>query len=178
MLDRFRSLIIGLSLIVIVGLLALYFIVQIGGGEDVFGGREGSLPPVNFATLDYEPEDNGYLICAPGACGVATADSVSPTFPVDAGQLRQIFADFADSNPTIQTFRFDLVENQFDFTERLPGNTFPAVITVKIQPVDSYNSTISLYSRQPVGSSSKSDHSDRVGRWLRVLLTATGAPQA
>lgn len=177
MLDRFRSLIIGLSLIVIVGLLALYFIVQIGGGEDVFGGKEGSLPPVNFATLEYEPEDNGYLLCAPGACGVATADSVSPTFGVDAGQLRQIFVDFADSNPTIQTFRFNLVENQFDFTERLPGNTFPAVITVKIQPIDAYSSTMSLYSRQPVGDSDKSDHADRASRWLRVLLTATGAPQ-
>lgn len=175
MLERFRSVIIGFSLIVLVGLLALYFIVQMGDGEGVFGSKEGSLPPVDFSTLTYVPEDIGYLLCAPGTCGAATPDSISPTFPVDAGQLRQIFVDFADSNPTIQTFRFDLVENQFDFTERLPGNTFPAVITVKIQSVDAYNSTMSLYSRQPVGRSANSDHSDRVGRWLQVLLTATGA---
>ncbi len=177
MLDRFRSLIIGLSLIVIVGLLAVYFIVQLGGGEDIFGGREGSLPPVEFTSLDYSPDDVGYLMCPPEACGSAVADSVSPVFPVDAGQLRQLLADFADSNPTIETFRFNLPDNQFDFTERLPGQTFPAVVTIKVIEVDAYNSTIAVYSRQPVGRSAKPDHGDRVTRWLRVLLTATGAPQ-
>ena len=177
MLDRFRSLAVGLSLIVLVGLLGLYFIVQLGGGEDVFGGSEGNLPPVDFTSLDYSPEDNGYLLCPPEACGAAIADRVSPVFPVDAGQLRQVFADFADSNPTISTFRFDLVSNQFDFTERLPGQTFPAVVTVKIIRVDAYNATAAIYSRQPVGSSVKEDHIDRVDRWLRVLLSATGVPQ-
>lgn len=177
MLDRFRSLIIGLCLIVVIGLLALYFIVQVGGGEDVFGGREGSLPPVDFTALEYTPENNGYLLCPPDTCGDAVADSITPTFPVDVGQLRQLFVDFADSNPTISTFRFDLVANQFDFTERLPGQTFPAVVTVKLVRVDAYNSTAAIYSRQPVGRSQKSDHSDRVNRWLRVLLNATGAPQ-
>lgn len=177
MLDRFRSLAVGLSLIVLVGLLGLYFIVQMGGGEDIFGGREGNLPPVDFGQLDYSPEDNGYLLCPPEACGSAVADGVSPEFPVDAGQLRQLLADFADSNPTIDTFRFDLSANQFDFTERLPGQTFPAVVTIKVIAVDTYSSTIAVYSRQPVGSSAKSDHSDRVTRWLRVLLIATGASQ-
>lgn len=177
MLDRFRSLIIGLSLIVIVGLLAVYFIVQLGGGEDIFGGREGSLPPVEFTALDYSPDDVGYLMCPPDACGSAVADGVSPVFPVDAGQLRQLLVDFADSNPTIETFRFNLPDNQFDFTERLPGQTFPAVVTIKVIAVDAYNSTIAVFSRQPVGRSAKSDHGDRVTRWLRVLLTATGAPQ-
>ncbi len=177
MLDRFRSLAVGLSLIVLVGLLGLYFIVQLGGGEDVFGGGEGNLPAVDFTSLDYAPEDNGYLMCPPEACGGAIADAVSPVFPVDAGQLRQLFVGFADSNPTISTFRFDLVNNQFDFTERLPGQTFPAVITVKIMPVDAYNATAAIYSRQPIGDSAKEDHSERVNRWLRVLLPATGVPQ-
>ena len=177
MLDRFRSLVVGLSLIVVIGLLSLYFIVQLGGGEDVFGGSDGNLPPVDFTSLDYSPEDNGYLLCPPEACGAAIADQVAPVFRVDAGQLRQLFVDFADSNPTISTFRFNLVTNQFDFTERLPGQTFPAVITVKIIPVDAYTATAAIYSRQPVGSSDKEDHTDRVSRWLRVLLSATGAPQ-
>ncbi len=178
MLDRFRSIAVGLSLIVLVGLLALYFIVQIGGGEDIFGGKEGNLPPVEFNELDYVPENNGYLLCPPDVCGTAIADGVSPEFPVDAGQLRQLLIDFADSNPTIATFRFDLVANQFDFTERLPGQTFPAVVTVKIIPVSAYSSTAAIYSRQPVGDSDKADHADRVNRWLRIILTATGAPEA
>lgn len=176
MLDRFRSLAVGLSLIVLVGLLGLYFIVQLGGGEDVFGGSEGNLPPVDFTSLDYSPDDNGYLLCPSEACGAAIADGVPPVFPVDAGQLRQLFVGFADSNPTITTFRFDLVSDQFDFTERLPGKTFPAVVTVKFMRVDAYSSTVAIYSRQPVGDSDKEEHSERVARWIRGISSATGVP--
>lgn len=176
MLDRFRSLAIGLSLIVLVGLIGLYLIVQIGGGEDIFGGRDGNLPPIAFESLAYEPDDTGYLLCPPDVCTEAVADGIAPIFPVDAGQLRQLLADFSDNNPTVATFRFDLRANQFDFTERLPGQTFPAVVTIKIIAVDAYSATAAIYSRQPVGSSDKQDHADRVNRWLRVLLPATGAP--
>ena len=169
MIDRFRSLVVGLSLIVLMGLVALYLIVQIGGGEDVFGEAEGSLPAVDFATLDYSVEDNGYLLCPANMCQNGIPDGPGPIFQMDAGHLRQQFVNYADSNPTIKTFRFNLPANQFDFTERLPGQIFPAVITVKILAVDAYTSTAAIYSRQPVGDSEKQDHADRVARWLKIL---------
>lgn len=173
MLDRFRSIVVGLSLIVIVALVSLYLVVQIGGGEDIFGESEGSLPPVDFGQLAYSADDNGYLLCPPDACGNAVADGVPPLFSVDAGRLRQLLVDFADSNPTVNTFRFDLRANQFDFTEKMPGQPFPAVVTIKIIEVDAYSSTAAIYSRQPVGSSDKADHMERVTRWLRVILEAS-----
>lgn len=169
MIDRFRSLVVGLSLIVLMGLVALYLIVQIGGGEDIFGEADGSLPAIDFATLDYSTEDNGFLLCQPSLCANAVPDGPGPVFQMDAGRLRQQFADLADSNPTIKTFRFNLPANQFDFTERLPGQTFPAVITVKVIEMDAYTSTVALYSRQPVGDSKKQDHADRVARWIKLL---------
>lgn len=174
MIERFRSVVVGLSLIVIVALVALYLVVQIGGGDDLFGGREGNLPETDFSTLDYDADDVGYLLCPQELCEQAVPDGTSPVFDVDAGQLRQLFADFADANPTVRTFRFNLPASQFDFTERLPGRTFPAVVTVKIVPVDTYSSTLAVYSRQPVGDSSKEDHTDRVNRWLAVILEAAG----
>ena len=176
MLDRFRSIVVGLSVIVLVALISLYLVVQIGGGEDIFGESEGSLQPVDFALLDYSPDDSGYLLCPEAACGQAVPDGVSPLFLVDQGRLRQLFVDFADANPTVNTFRFDLRTSQFDFTEKMPGQPFPAVVTVKIIKVDDYSSTAAIYSRQPVGGSDKSDHMERVTRWLRVLLeTANGS---
>lgn len=174
MLDRFRSIAIGLSVIVVVALVSLYLVVQIGGGEDIFGESEGSLPPVQFAQLTYNADDAGYLLCPQSACDVAVPDGVSPIFSVDQGRLRQLLVDFADSNPTVNTFRFDLQANQFDFTEKMPGQPFPVVVTVKIIKLDAYSSTIAIYSRQPVGSSDKSDHMARVTRWLRVILEAAG----
>jgi len=174
MLDRFRSLVVGLSLIVVVALIGLYLFVQVGGGEDIFGDSEGSLPSVDFEQLVYNADDNGYLMCPPELCEEAVPDAPSPVFTVSESRLRQMFVAYADDNPTVDTFRFDLMANQFDFTERLPGQTFPAVMTVKIVRVDAYSSTAAIYSRQPVGSSSKSDHAERVSRWLQVIMNAAG----
>lgn len=176
MLDRFRSIVVGLSVIVLVALVSLYLVVQIGGGEDIFGQSEGTLAPVDFEQLRYNADDTGYLLCSVDMCGQAVPDGPSPLFDVGPNRLRQIFIDFADTNPTVDTFRFDLRSNQFDFTEKMPGQPFPAVVTVKIIAVDDYSSTAAIYSRQPVGNSDKSEHMERVTRWLRVLLeTANGA---
>lgn len=169
MLDRFRSFIIGLSLLVIMALMAMYFIVAVGSGEEIFGDKDGTLPKVDFATLIYSPDFTGYLACDADRCPNSVADSPPPVFEIGAPALRQFLVDFADARPTVDVFRFDLPANQFDFTERLPGQTFPAVITVKIISIDAYRSTALLYSRQPVGDSDKQDHSDRVVRWLAMI---------
>ncbi|WP_262694216.1 hypothetical protein [Kordiimonas aquimaris] len=171
MLDRFRSIVVGLSMIVLLGLVGLYLFVQVGGGEELFGDNEGSLPVVDFRTLEYSDADNGYLLCSPELCEKAQPDGPSPIFQMDAGRLRQLFADFSDSNPTIKTFRFNLPASQFDFTERLPGETFPAVVTVKIISLDAYTSTAAIYSRQPIGDSNRSDHVERVSRWIKILTS-------
>lgn len=172
MLDKFRSFIIGLSLLVVLALVGLYFIVVIGSGEDVFGDKDGSLPKVDFGTLIYNADQNGYLACSPDYCPNAVADSPAALFEMSAPTLRQFMVDFADAQPMVDIFRFDLPTNQFDFTERLPGQTFPAVVTVKIIGTDPYSSTALLYSRQPVGDSEKSDHADRVARWQLMLRDA------
>jgi hypothetical protein len=173
MLDKFRSLAVGLSLIVLIGLVGLYFIVQVGGGEDIFGDKDGTLPPVDFAALSYTPDDAGYLLCPVDLCVEAIPDGVSPVFEVNAAELRQLFVAVSDSNPTIRTFRFNLPSNQFDFTERMPGKAFPAVVTIKIIPLDAYSSTAAIYSWQPVGDNDEQGHMDRVGRWLRLVTNTT-----
>jgi hypothetical protein len=71
--------------------------------------------------------------------------------------------------PTIRTYRFDPASGQFDFTERLPGEAIPAVITIKVMPVTDYSSQLVIYSRKPVGDSGPTEHQDRVDRWLRIL---------
>lgn len=172
MIEKFRSIVVGLSMIVLLGLVGLYLYVQVGGGEDVFGEGGGQLPAVNFKTLAYSGDSTGYLMCSIDLCENAISDAPSPIFQMDASRLRQLFIDFSDSNPVVKTFRFDLTTNQFDFTERLPGETFPAVVTVKIMPVDAYTSTAAIYSWQPVGDSARQDHADRVARWLRILTTS------
>ncbi|WCL54997.1 hypothetical protein [Gimibacter soli] len=169
MIDRFRQIAIFVSLIVVVGLVVLYMMVQMGGGDTLFGDREGNLEPVDFATLAYMPDQNGFLMCDEATCTAAAADGPTLRFEADAARLRQVLADFTDDNPTVRTHRFDLATSQFDFLERLPGADFPAVVTVQVIDMGPGLSGLVMYSRQPIGDSSKADHADRMARWSRML---------
>ncbi len=174
MLDKLRSLTVGLSLLVVVAGIAVYLFVQMGGGDRLFGEGDGNLPPVVFEDLAYKPVDVGYLMCPASVCPAAEADAEAELFQVGASELRRTVADFADDLPTIRTFRFDLVTSQFDFTERLPGQGFPAVITVKVLDDTPYSSKLVLYSRQPVGESTSMDHQERLERWVRTIRSRLG----
>ncbi|WP_262691953.1 hypothetical protein [Kordiimonas aestuarii] len=174
MFEKFRSAALALSVFVILLGIGAYVMVQMGGGDKLFGGKDGSLPPVDFGTLDRSFDDPSFLLCAKDVCPNADVDGPAPRFEVDAQALRLAIVDFADNMPTVSTFRFDPMNNQFDFTERLPGESLPSVITVRITDVDGYTSTLAIYSRTPVGNSSAADHEKRVTRWLRMIETRLG----
>ncbi|MFC4348936.1 hypothetical protein ACFO5Q_13870 [Kordiimonas lipolytica] len=169
MLEKFRSLAIGLCLFVIVIGLAVYFLVQIGGGDSIFGDESGTLETVEFETLAFEGDDSGYLLCPATLCEAAITNGPAARFEVDARTLRLALADYVDGMPTIRTYGFDPVNNQFDFLERLPGESIPAVLTVRVIEIDNYTSALAIYSRKPIGDSKPGEHEKRVNRWLTIL---------
>jgi len=174
MFEKVRSAIIGISLIVVMVGIGAYVMVQMGSGESLFGGRGGSLPPVEFKALERPYDEASFLLCDKEMCANAATDGPAPRFEVDAQTLRLALIDFADNMPTVNTFRFDPVANQFDFTERLPGESLPSVITVRIIDVDGYSSKVAVYSRTPVGDSNAASHEERVTRWLRMIESRLG----
>lgn len=169
MLNKIRSLLLGLSLITIAGLLALYLYVQMGKGEAIFGGGEGTLPPTDFTALAHPNEYEGYLLCDESLCTGSQADGPAATFPVNSTALRQALVDFSDGMPTIRTHRFDIRNNQFDFLERFPGDPMPTVVSVRIIPDTAYNSKIALYIFKPIGDIGKESHPERADRWIRQI---------
>lgn len=169
MLNKIRSLLLGLSLITIAGLLALYLYVQMGKGEAIFGGGEGTLPPTNFSALAHPNEQDGYLLCDESLCRGSNADGPAATFTVDATKLRQAVVDFTDGMPTIRTHDFDIRNNQFEFLERLPGDSLPTVISMRIISDTAYNSKIALYIFKPIGSIGREAHAERADRWIRQI---------
>lgn len=171
MLEKFRSLAIGLCLFVIVIGLAVYFTVQIGGGGSIFGDEGGTLETVEFETLAFQGDETGYLLCPDTLCQAALTNGPAVRFEVDAGTLRLALADYVDNMPTIRTYGFDPIKNQFDFLERLPGESVPAVITVRVIDIDSYSSALAIYSRKPIGDSKPGEHEKRVNRWLNILAS-------
>ncbi|MEX0297531.1 MAG: hypothetical protein AB3N28_00575 [Kordiimonas sp.] len=169
MFEKIRSLLLGLSLITVAGLLALYLYVQMGKGEAIFGGGEGTLPPTNFAELTHPNDNEGYLLCSTDLCTKAEPDGPSPIFDVDATTLRQAIVDFTEDMPTIRTHRFDIRNSQFDFLERLPGEHLPTVISVRVLPDTAYTSKLAIYCTKPIGDIGKESHGERVDRWLRLI---------
>jgi len=169
MIDRFRQIAIFVSLIVIVGLAVVYMLVQTGGGDTLFGEKEGTLEPVNFATLSYTPEGNAFLMCDKETCPQAQADGPTIRFEASAADLRKIMADFVEETPTVRVHGFDLATSQFIFLERMPGADFPSVVTVKVLDMGPGLSGLVFYSHQPIGDSSKVDHADRAVRWTRMI---------
>ncbi len=171
MLDKFRSVLIGVSLFVIAALGGFYLYVQAGGGESLLGSKEGTLVATDFSTLEYPNNYNGYLLCSNDDCPVANSDDNSPVFDLNVSGLRQLIADYADSYKAIKTRSFDFRINQFEFTEKLPGQTFPTVISVKIVQETPYTSKLIIYAYKPVGSSAKNAQKETVERWISLLQT-------
>jgi len=169
MLEKIRSILLFLSVFVIAGGLMLYIYVLSKGDGEIFGGGSGTLPATKFTALTYQSGDKGYLLCDQTLCSNAEADGNSEPFNVSSSRLRQIVADYSDEMPTVETRNFDFKNNQFEFLERMPGETYPTVIVVRIQAGGSYSSKLVIYSFKPVGSSTHEDHQDRIERWLEQL---------
>ncbi|GHF17007.1 hypothetical protein GCM10017044_09200 [Kordiimonas sediminis] len=169
MLEKFRSIVIGASVLVVVAGIGFYLFISMGGGSGLVGTEEGNFPSTDFQHLNYSPADTGFLLCDPLECPVAEADGASPVFPVSAQKLRLALLDFTDSQRTIQSRTIDIFNNKFEFTERDPGKQFPAIVSVQILEKGENQSMVLFYSYQPIGDSRSSDHADRSVRWMQMM---------
>jgi len=180
MLDKFRSFALGASIIIIILGIGAYLMIRMNGGESLLGAREGSLPAVNFSALDYTADQPGYLMCDPAVCPSATPDEAGVAFTVSRQKLRRTLVSFTDNTPTIRTLRMDIIHNQFDFTERLPGESFPSVIAVRILGTPAGDkaetASLALYSYSPMGSVTSPDHKARLQRWVRMIKARLNSP--
>jgi len=169
MLEKIRSYLLLISFIVIAGGLMLYMYVLAKGDSSMFGGSSGTLEATDFQTLTFTAGDKGYLLCDADLCSNAEADGNAEPFNIGAVSLRQILADYTDAMPTVRTHNFDFRKSQFDFVERLPGETYPTVISVQVLPVTALSSKLVFYSYKPIGKSTAEDHHERAERWLGAL---------
>lgn len=173
MLDKLRNYLLMISFIVIAGGLMLYVYVLAKGEGGMFGGQQGTLEPVSFEALTHAPGNGGYLLCDQSMCTEAEADRNAEIFNVDGARVRAAIADYADNMPTIRLHNYDFRKNQFDYLERLPGDTYPAVISIRVLDGDRYSSKLAIFSNKPVGNNVSEENAERVARWLAELHRRT-----
>ena len=166
-IDKFRSYILTTS-VIIVGLgVVTWFYVTGDNNSAIKGLHSGSLQAVDFKALITDRDE--YLMCAPGICSKNSNHTSSKTYPVSRSALSSALFLYTDNNAAIKTFRKDLGNMQFDFTERLAGEKFPHVITVQLINISPNQSSLNIYSRSELGSSKVEIHKDRIERWLRFI---------
>lgn len=167
MLERARTWLIGLSLVIVFAGLGYVFF---GGGETP-GGNAGLLEPTNFQTLTHGPDSEitGFLLCASSLCEKSIIDGPAPTYTTSPSKVMAAIGEYADTIPFIRTHTVDLGQFQLEFLERLPSEISPSVVVVRLTQTSLGQTVVNLYSYKPLGDSERSDHEDRVQRWVKAL---------
>lgn len=170
MLDKARTILIGLSLLV-AG--ALIFLIM---GDFDLGSGSGSLEPVDFATLDHKGggEMPAYLLCHNEDCPNAFADGGALNIGAPSSALVTALRRLSEEQPHIHLRTFDPVKQQFEFLERLPAEKLPSVVVVALKDLPLERTRVTLYSYKPLGDSAYRDHAERINRWTGLIRVNDG----
>jgi len=175
MLERLRSLAMGLSLLVVVGGVALYAFVALGGGETLLGSGNGTLEAVNFSALDSSADQTGYLLCDPDICPAASPDGPSVVLDAPLTRVRRIVAGLEEQSPLASLAVLDIVNSQFDFVVRDAGSALGTVVAVKLDARGQGTDVVtrmSVYSYRPIGGAQTAASQQLVSRWIANVQAA------
>ena len=166
------SLSIFVSVVVIAGAVLLFTPL----GDRPLGALfpVGDLESVDFATLTPGDRPNRFLMCPPGLCGKAQAES--PRFDVSVDQLRAQWSKVVAARPRTALLTKDADGRQADYVQRSALFRFPDVITVRFIAVSESQSTLAIYSRSLYGKSDLGVNRARVETWLTALCESVEGP--
>jgi uncharacterized protein (DUF1499 family) len=146
----------------------------------VFYGRENTwallfgkpdLGRVEFDSLVRSPWPNDALVCPQGLCR-ATADRVSPVYPVDAPALRQHLRAALAGDPLIVRTADYAEALEERYVARTPLMRFPDTVRVRYIAVGPGRSTLALYSQSQIGRADWGTNLKRLDDWLARLGAA------
>lgn len=157
-------------------LIVLLVPVLVYGGLALAVGRDGVWPlllgpgnraPSHAATFVPPPSPNWWLVCPPGLCGAASAES--PVFAVPPDRLlaevgRLLVRDGARITGG-EGYRIEAVAHT-------PLLRFPDIVTIEVMPLDGGRSTLAVLSRSVYGYSDLGTNRRRVTAWIDALREA------
>lgn len=163
-LDWVRASTIALSVLVIIGGLALLY-----SWDTFFGDATvGALKPTDFENLE-RPEGKGFLVCPRFICLASEPDREPSVFDVPAERLRALVLEYIDSQPEIRIWKAIPADQQYEFIEKTPEMRSPDIISVKFFPLSDNSSTMAIYSRSPLEDNDSERSRLRIEKWLRLI---------
>jgi len=153
-------------LIVVAGAAALLFMPL---GERPLGAlfAVGDVESVDFANLRLGDRPNRFLMCPPGLCAGAHAES--PFFDAPVDRLRARWQAVAAAQPRVTPLARDVNRDQLDYVQRSARFRFPDIVTVRFIAVSPTRSTLAVYSRAVYGRRDFGVNRARIERWLAEL---------
>lgn len=127
------------------------------------GNREPSYP----AAFVPPSSPNWWLVCPPGLCAAASAES--PVFAVPADRLRAEVERMLVRDGTQITGGEG---RRIEAVAHTPVLRFPDIVTVEVVPLDGGRSTLAVLSRSVYGYSDLGTNRRRVTAWLNALRGA------
>ena len=109
MIDRLRSLVLMLCMLVLLGGVAAWIFSLTDSGKnwlgDTFGA--GELPVIDFGTLEASGDKGALLLCPESYC-LQPGSQPAPIWAVSAGDLMNAVINHMDARLDVQTARMDI----------------------------------------------------------------------
>ena len=132
----------------------------------------GTVPKVDFASLQRTAVPNQYLLCPENLCATET-DGQAPVFDMPAERLQGLWELMVKDEPRVQEVQRDLAAMEVDYVQRTRFFRFPDLITVRFIPVNDTQSTMAIYSRSIYGMGDMGVNRERILDWLTKLQAKT-----
>ncbi|NYZ11266.1 DUF1499 domain-containing protein [Azospirillum sp. RWY-5-1] len=127
----------------------------------------GNREPVFPAAFVSPGSPNWWLVCPPGLCAAASAES--PVFAVPADRLRaEVERMLVRDGARIEGGDARRIAAEV----RTPLLRFPDLVSVEVRPLDGERSTLAILSRSVYGHSDLGTNRRRVTAWLDTLRRA------
>lgn len=159
----------GLSIAAVVLLLALVVLIWEGSMLERFFSV-GTVPVVDFATLQRADTPNQYLTCPNNVCS-AYIDDLPPVYAATVAEVRSAWEALMQREPRVTEMRRDLTGVQIDYVQRSRLFRFPDLITIRFIAIDAKRTTIAVYSRSIYGQGDMGVNKERIRGWVGKLNT-------
>lgn len=128
----------------------------------------GTVPVIDFTTLERADTPNQYLTCPNDVCS-AFIDDLPPVYAASVAETRSAWEALMKNEPRLREMRRDLTGVQIDYVQRSRLLRFPDLITIRFIAIDANRTTLAIYSRSIYGQGDMGVNKDRIRGWVGRL---------
>lgn len=128
----------------------------------------GTLPDIDFKTLERRDTPNQYLMCTNQLCN-AYIDDLPPIYGATVEETRAAWEKILSGEPRVKELRRNADATQIDYVQRSAFWRFPDLITIRFIPIGENKTTIAIYSRSIYGQGDFGVNRARIRDWVARL---------